>query len=45
MQLYGIPMKDIIQKKFRDGIISAINFTINGNKIASPKGERIKVLM
>ena len=45
MQVYGMPMKDVIQEKFGDGIMSAIDFTINVDKIEDPKGDRVKVSM
>ena len=45
MQVYGMPMKDVIQEKFGDGIMSAIDFTINIDKIDDPKGDRVKVSM
>ena len=45
MQVYGMPMKDVIQEKFGDGIMSAIDFTINVDKGEDPKGDRVKVSM
>jgi cyanate lyase len=45
MQIYGMPMKDIIQEKFGDGIMSAIDFTLDIEKEADPKGDRVKVIM
>ena len=45
MQVYGMPMKDVIQEKFGDGIMSAIDFTIKVDKVEDPKGERVKVSM
>ena len=45
MQIYGMPIKDIIQEKFGDGIMSAIDFTLDIEKEADPKGDRIKVVM
>ena len=45
MQVYGMPMKDVIQEKFGDGIMSAIDFTINVDKVEDPKGDRVKVSM
>ena len=45
MQVYGMPMKDVIQEKFGDGIMSAIDFTINVDKIKDPKDDRVKVSM
>ena len=45
MQVYGLPMKEIIQEKFGDGIMSAIDFTLDIDKIEDPKGDRVKVTM
>jgi cyanate lyase len=45
MQIYGMPIKDIIQEKFGDGIMSAIDFTLDIEKEADPKGDRVKVIM
>ena len=45
MQVYGMPMKDVIQEKFGDGIMSAIDFTINVDKVEDPKGDRVKITM
>jgi cyanate lyase len=45
MQVYGMPMKEIIQEKFGDGIMSAIDFTLNIEKVEDSKGDRVKVIM
>lgn len=45
MQVYGLPMKAVIQEKFGDGIMSAIDFTLDIEKEADPKGDRVKVIM
>ena len=45
MQVYGMPMKEVIQEKFGDGIMSAIDFTLSIDKIEDPKGDRVKVTM
>jgi cyanate lyase len=45
MQVYGIPMKEIIHEKFGDGIMSAIDFTLDIDKVEDPKGDRVKVTM
>ncbi|MFM7449070.1 MAG: cyanase [Leptolyngbyaceae cyanobacterium] len=45
MQVYGMPMKDVIQEKFGDGIMSAIDFTLEIEKVEDPKGDRVKVTM
>jgi cyanate lyase len=45
MQVYGMPMKAVIQEKFGDGIMSAIDFTLHIDKEVDPKGDRVKVTM
>ncbi|BAQ65118.1 cyanase [Geminocystis sp. NIES-3709] len=45
MQVYGMPLKDVIQEKFGDGIMSAIDFTLDVEKIPDPKGDRVQVVM
>lgn len=45
MQVYGMPMKSVIHEKFGDGIMSAIDFTLDIEKEEDPKGDRVKVIM
>jgi cyanate lyase len=45
MQVYGLPLKSVIQEKFGDGIMSAIDFTLDVEKEADPKGDRVKITM
>jgi cyanate lyase len=45
MQVYGSPLKDVIQEKFGDGIMSAIDFTLDVEKVEDPKGDRVKIVM
>jgi len=45
MQVYGMPLKDVIQEKFGDGIMSAIDFTLDVDKVEDPAGNRVKVTM
>jgi cyanate lyase len=45
MQVYGMPMKEVIHEKFGDGIMSAIDFTLEIDKEEDPKGDRVKVVM
>lgn len=45
MQVYGMPLKDVIHEKFGDGIMSAIDFTLDVEKEADPKGDRVKITM
>lgn len=41
IQVYGYPLKDVIQEKFGDGIMSAIDFTMHVDKQEDPKGDRV----
>ncbi|KAM3091073.1 cyanase [Phormidesmis sp. 146-35] len=45
MQVYGMPIKEVIHEKFGDGIMSAIDFTLNIEKEADPKGDRVVITM
>ena len=45
MQVYGMPIKAVIHEKFGDGIMSAIDFTMNVDKEENPKGDRVKITM
>lgn len=45
MQVYGMPMKEVIHEKFGDGIMSAIDFTLDVEREVDPKGDRVKVTM
>lgn len=43
--VYGTSLKDVIQEKFGDGIMSAIDFTLDVRKESHPKGDRVVVTM
>jgi cyanate lyase len=43
--VYGPTLKALIQEKFGDGIMSAIDFDMSVTKVESPKGDRVKVEM
>ncbi|HYA43211.1 MAG TPA: cyanase [Syntrophobacteraceae bacterium] len=45
MQVYGMPLKSVIHEKFGDGIMSAIDFTLQVEKEEDPKGDRVRVIM
>jgi cyanate lyase len=45
MQVYGLPLKDVIQEMFGDGIMSAIDFTVNVEKEEDPGGDRVKITL
>ncbi|MCL4124059.1 UNVERIFIED_CONTAM: hypothetical protein GTU68_032944 [Idotea baltica] len=39
--VYGETLKEVIQEKFGDGIMSAIDFSMDVEKIEDPKGDRV----
>ena len=45
MQVYGMPIKEVVHEKFGDGIMSAIDFSIEVDKVEDPKGDRVQVTM
>jgi cyanate lyase len=45
MQVYGLTLKALIHEKFGDGIMSAIDFSMDVQKEEDPKGDRVVVTM
>src|SRR5262245_11603806 len=45
VQVYGTTLKELIHEKFGDGIMSAIDFEMQIERVADPKGDRVKVTM
>ena len=43
--VYGETLKQVIQEKFGDGIMSAIDFSMEVDKEANPKGDRVVLTM
>lgn len=43
--VYGPTMKALIEEKFGAGIMSAIDFTMDIEKVPDPKGDRVKITM
>ncbi len=43
--VYGGALKEVIHEKFGDGIMSAIDFTMDVDKQEDPKGDRVIVTM
>ncbi|CAJ0893956.1 10585_t:CDS:2 [Entrophospora sp. SA101] len=41
--VYGYPLKSIVNEKFGDGIMSAIDFTANVDKVKKEDQERVKI--
>jgi cyanate lyase len=45
MQVYGLTLKDVIQEKFGNGIMSAIDFSMKVERVEDPKGARVLVTL
>lgn len=45
MAVYGLAIKDVIHEKFGDGIMSAVDFTLDVDRQEDPKGDRVVVTM
>ena len=43
--VYGQTIKELIHEQFGDGIMSAIDFTMDIEKVHDPNGDRVKVTM
>jgi len=43
--VYGDTLKEVIQEKFGDGIMSAIDFSMDVDKQEDPKGDRVVITM
>ncbi|WP_281649002.1 cyanase [Parendozoicomonas sp. Alg238-R29] len=43
--VYGETLKEVIQEKFGDGIMSAIDFSMDVDKQEDPKGDRVVLTM
>jgi cyanate lyase len=42
-QVYGSTIKALIHEEFGDGIMSAIDFEMDIERVADPKGDRVKI--
>jgi cyanate lyase len=45
VQVYGTTWKELIQEEFGDGIMSAIDFDMQLERLPNPKGDRVKITM
>jgi cyanate lyase len=45
VQVYGTTIKELIHEEFGDGIMSAIDFTMDLRREADPKGDRVRIVM
>ena len=44
MNVYGSTFKELIHEEFGDGIMSAIDFSLDISREPDPKGDRVKVV-
>jgi cyanate lyase len=44
-QVFGTTLKALIEEEFGDGIMSAIDFEMQVERVADPKGDRVKVTL
>ncbi len=45
VNVYGTTFKELIQEEFGDGIMSAIDFEMEMERLPNPKGDRVKITM
>ncbi len=45
VMVYGTTWKELIQEEFGDGIMSAIDFDMQLERLPNPKGDRVKITM
>ncbi len=45
LYVYGPTLKALIEEKFGPGIMSAIDFTMEIDRVPDPKGDRVKITM
>jgi cyanate lyase len=45
LQVYGPTIKELVHEEFGDGIMSAINFRLDVQRVADPAGDRVVVTL
>lgn len=45
INVYGTSIKELIHEEFGDGIMSAIDFSMDISRVADPKGDRVKIVL
>ena len=45
VNVYGTTLKELIHEEFGDGIMSAIDFTMDLKREPDPKGDRVRIVM
>ena len=43
LQVYGTALHELIREEYGDGIMSAIDFTLDFERVEDPKGDRVKL--
>jgi cyanate lyase len=45
INVYGTTIKSLIHEEFGDGIMSAIDFSMDISRLPDPKGDRVKIIL
>jgi len=45
IMVYGTTIKSLIHEEFGDGIMSAIDFSMDISRVADPKGDRVQIVL
>jgi cyanate lyase len=45
VQVYGRTIHELVREEFGDGIISAIDFELSLDRVADPKGDRVRIVL
>jgi cyanate lyase len=45
VQVYGSTIRELVREEFGDGIISAIDFELAFERVADPKGDRVRLTL
>lgn len=45
IMVYGMTIKSLIHEEFGDGIMSAIDFSMDISRVPDPKGDRVKIVL
>jgi cyanate lyase len=45
LQVYGTALKAVVQERFGDGIMSAVDLTLDVEKEEDPKGDRVRLVL
>ncbi|WP_068824525.1 cyanase [Pseudomonas sp. BMS12] len=45
INVYGHTIKELIHEEFGDGIMSAIDFSMDISRVADPKGDRVQIVL